>query len=193
MIKVGITGGIGAGKTIVAQILKALGYPVYPADREAKRLMTESPEIKKAVIALLGENAFEGSQLNRPFIAQSLFGNNILLKKINALVHPAVKSDFLWWVATFPSSSLLFIESALIYQANLQNELNTIVSITAPLPLRIERIMKRDGITERAALNRIAAQKEEEEKALNAGVTICNDNQTALIPQVQSLLDMMRH
>ena len=191
MIKVGITGGIGAGKTTVSRMVEALGYPVYPADYEAKRLMTESPAIKEGLLALLGPNVFEGKTLNRPFIAQSIFGNNTLLKKVNTLVHPVVKDDFKRWCAAFSTSPFLFLESALMYEAGLQNELDTIICVTAPLDLRVKRVMERDQVSKETVLARIAAQKEEEEQARSAQFVICNDDKTALIPQLHAVLNAL--
>ena len=192
MAKVGITGGIGAGKSLVASMAEALGYPVYYADSEAKRLMADSPYIKEALVALLGQNAYVGGTLNRRYIAKSIFGNGPLLQKINALVHPAVKADFEAWAAQHSNAPLLFLESALIYEAQLQTTLNAVICITAPLPIRVSRAMQRDLATENEVLKRIAAQQKEEEAAQKADFIICNDNQTALIPQLETILEQLK-
>ena len=192
MVRVGITGGIGAGKSLIASMVEALGYPVYYADNEAKRLMSESSHIKKELVALLGHDAYIDGTLNRPYIAQSIFGNNVLLQKINALVHPVVKADFEAWAAQRDDAPLLFLESALIYEAQLQATLDAVIRVTAPLLVRVSRVMRRDSSSENEVLSRIAAQQKEEESAQKADFTIYNDNQTALTPQLETILEQLK-
>jgi len=192
MAKVGITGGIGAGKSLIASMVEALGHPVYYADSQAKRLMSESLYIKEELVALLGLDAYIGNTLNRPYIAQAIFGNNELLQKINALVHPAVKADFEAWAAQRGDAPLLFLESALIYEAQLPTILDAVIHVTAPLRVRISRTMRRDSVSENEVLKRVAAQQKEEESAQKADFTICNDNQTALTPQLKSILEELK-
>lgn len=193
MIKVGITGGIGAGKSVVAQILKTLGYPVYIADTEAKRLMSESPAIRRGLISCLGAEAFNGGQLNRPFIAQAIFHDKNLLKKINSLVHPEVRSDFQRWTKQFPESSILFLESAILYEADFQKELDSIIYVSAPHEVRIKRVIERDSCSRNDVEQRIAAQRTEEEKAEKADFTIFNDECNPLIPQIVFILNQLKH
>ena len=192
MAKVGITGGIGAGKSLIASMVEALGYPVYYADSEAKRLMSESPYIKKELVALLGNNAYISDTLNRPYIAKAVFGNDSLLQKINTLVHPAVKADFATWAAQRCNSPLLFLESALIYEAQLQATLDAVIRVTAPLSVRVSRVMQRDLVAESEVLKRVAAQQKEEESAQKADFTIYNDNQTTLTLQLETILEQLK-
>lgn len=193
MIKVGITGGIGAGKSVVAQILKALGYPVYIADTEAKRLMGESPVIRRSLISYLGTEAFDGEQLNRPFIARAIFHDKCLLKKINSLVHPEVRNDFHRWTRVFPEPAILFLESAILYEADFQKELDAIIYVSAPLEVRIKRVMERDSCSRNDVEQRIAAQQTEEKEAEKADFTILNDERNPLIPQVAFILNQLKH
>ena len=193
MTKVGITGGIGVGKSLIAAMVEALGYPVYYADNEAKRLMTDLPSLKNELTALLGQEAFADNTLNRIFIAKAIFENTELLEKTNALVHPAVKADFERWAEKNQAYPLLFLESALIYEARLQNTLDEVICVTAPLPIRVKRVMLRDACTEEAVLKRVAAQKkEEEETARKAGFIIRNDNQTPITPQLETILAKLK-
>jgi len=192
MAQVGITGGIGVGKSLIALMVEALGYPVYYADSEAKRLMVESPYIKEGVVTLLGHDAYINGALNRPYVAKTVFGNDSLLQKINALVHPAVKADFGDWIAQRRNAPLLFLESALIYEAQLQTALDAVIRITAPLPIRISRVMQRDSSSENEVLIRVAAQQKEEELAQKADFTIRNDSQAALIPQLEIILEQLK-
>ena len=193
MVKTGITGGIGAGKSLVASIVEALGHPVYYADNEAKRLMSDSPQLKDELITLFGQNTFINNTLNRPFIAKAIFENNTLLKKTNALVHPVVKADFALWTERNQTSPLVFLESALIFEAQLQTELDAVICVTAPLSVRIKRVMQRDRCAEQDVLKRITAQKTEEEMALKADFAVCNDNQMAITPQLEAVLAQLKH
>lgn len=143
MIKVGLTGGIGSGKTTVALMFSDLGIPVYNSDREAKRLMVENPEVRKAIVQLLGEKAFLGQRLNKTYISQRVFNDRPLLEKLNSIVHPAVRTDFLKWIK-LQQTPYVVQETALIFEIGSQNFYDKIVLVVAPENIRIDRILERD-------------------------------------------------
>lgn len=160
---VGLTGGIGTGKSTVAGMFKDLGVPIYDSDSEAKRLMTESSQLKKAIISLLGEKAYEGEALNRSFIASKVFENPTMLRELNEIVHPAVKEDFKEW-AKIQQSPYVIQETALIFEKASQDQYDYVILITAPINLRLDRVMRRDGVSEKEVLDRIKNQMEDHEK-----------------------------
>jgi dephospho-CoA kinase len=143
MIIVGLTGGIGSGKTTVAKQFKALGVPVYIADDEAKKLMNKSKIIKRKLIQLFGEQAYINNTLNRPFLADQIFNNTSNLEKMNAIVHPKVASHFLRWVNKQDAAYVLK-ESAILFENNAYKNCDYVITVIAPKKIRVERVMKRD-------------------------------------------------
>ncbi len=143
---VGLTGGIGSGKTTVANEFKALGIPTYIADDEAKNLMNRSKVIKRKLIALFGENAYVDGHLNKPFLANIIFNDESYLKKINAIVHPRVARHFEKWVAK-QKSSFVIKEVAILFENGGYKACDLVITVTAPLKLRMERLLKRDNTT----------------------------------------------
>lgn len=160
---VGLTGGIGSGKSTVAQMFRELGVPVYDSDWEAKRLMTNSQQLKHAITELLGKNAYTDGGLNRAFIAKRVFNDPETLLKLNAIVHPAVKTHFLEWVEK-QSAPYVIQETALIFENGQQDIYDFIILVTAPLRTRMERVMERDGVPEQEVLNRMKNQMEDDKK-----------------------------
>ncbi|PWI29119.1 dephospho-CoA kinase [Flavobacteriaceae bacterium LYZ1037] len=143
MIVVGLTGGIGSGKTTVAKLFAALGVPVYIADDEAKKLMNRSKIIKRKLIELFGEQAYTNNVLNRPFLADKIFNNASNLEKMNAIVHPKVASHFKRWVNK-QEAPYVIKESAILFENEAYKNYDYIITVTAPKELRIERLLKRD-------------------------------------------------
>jgi dephospho-CoA kinase len=187
MLKVGITGGIGSGKSTVCRVFEWLGIPVYDADDRAKWLMTHDAALREDIIALLGAAAYlpDGS-LNRPHIAGLVFQDSGILKKLNSLVHPAVHRDGeLWHQAQNAPYTLR--EAALLYESGGYRLLDKMIVVTAPVELRIQRVTARDGSERTAVEARIAQQWPEEEKAALADFIIRNDGQTALLPQILAI------
>lgn len=140
---VGLTGGIGSGKTTVAQFFTALGIPVYNSDTEAKKLMETSHKVKNAIKRLLGEEAYQGQSLNKTYISQQVFKDRPLLDKLNGIVHPAVRTDFLAW-AEQQNAPYVIQEAALIFEIGSEDFYDMIILVTAPETIRIDRIMERD-------------------------------------------------
>lgn len=186
MLKIGLTGGIGSGKTTVARIFEVLGVPVYYADHAAKRLMNENENIKKSIIATFGIDAYQNGNLNREYISEIVFNNNEKLQALNSIVHPATINDALAW---FKNQTAPYVvkEAALIFESGSQKELDFVVGIQSPFDLRVQRAMARDNISLQAVQSRIDKQMNEEEKLHLCDYVIVNDEQQMLIPQVLKL------
>lgn len=172
---VGLTGGIGSGKTTVAKFFEKLGAPVYYADEEAKRLMKDSKLLKERIIALLGEEAYTNDDIDRAYIADIVFRDKEKLKELNALVHPEVESHFEKWLRTLKSSYAIQ-ENALIFENNKESKYDAIITVTAPLRTRVVRVMERDKVTEKQVANRIDNQLDDEIKIRLATFVIHNTN-----------------
>ncbi|MFS4457060.1 dephospho-CoA kinase [Maribacter sp. 2304DJ31-5] len=157
---VGLTGGMGSGKSTVGRFFKNLGVPVYDSDSEAKRLMVSSEKIKKAIIELLGEGAYSGENLEREYIAQRIFRDKELLKKLNGIVHPAVREDFLKWVEE-QDHPYVIQETALLFENGMRGFYDKIVLVTAPKEIRIKRILNRDKTTRSEVLARLKNQMDD--------------------------------
>jgi len=185
-IKVAVTGGIGSGKSMVCAVFSALGAPVYQADVEARRLMNKDAFLRKSLEDLLGPEAYSGDELNRAWVAGRIFSDPELVKKVNALVHPAVHRDFLRWAGQqlFP---YLIEEAALTFESGGAELFDYVVVVSAPEKLRIERVTSRDGSSEEQVRARMANQWSQEEKERKAHYVIINDNQTMILPQILAL------
>lgn len=188
MLHVGLTGGIGSGKSTVARIFNILGIPVYDADTRAKALYNESEVVKKAVMALLGNNVYsENGTADYRLIAERVFTNDELLKQLNAIIHPHVARDYENWRQNQKSVPYTLKEAALIVEADTDKQLDYLIAIEAPESLRIERVMKRSGLTQEQVLQRINKQPLVAAALKKADALIKNDNRMALIPQVLTL------
>jgi dephospho-CoA kinase len=184
-LKVGITGGIGSGKTTVCKIFEKLGIPVYYADERAKFLMTNSQEIIDTVKKIFGKEAYlESGELNRPHIAKLAFSNPDLLSKLNQTVHPAVHADGKSWHETQKDVPYTLNEAALMVESGGHKRMDKLIVVVAPEDLRIERVMKRDGVDEKAVRARMDNQLPQEEKEKLADYVINNDGSESLVLQV---------
>lgn len=163
MMVVGLTGGIGSGKTTVGKMFAELGVPVYNSDKQAKKLMQSSKRIRKAIIDLLGEGAYLEKKLNRDFIALKVFNDNDLLQKLNGIVHPTVRKHFLSW-SKKQDNPYVIQEAAVIFENSSVERYDKIILITAPLEVRVNRILKRDNATKEDILTRMDNQWKDVEK-----------------------------
>jgi dephospho-CoA kinase len=170
---VGLTGGIGSGKTTVAKFFKELGVPVYNSDKQARKLMKNSKKLKKAITDLLGENAYKGKKLNKKYISDKIFNDSSLLTQLNAIVHPAVRKHFLSWVEK-KKAPYVVQETALIFENKAQDFYDRIILVVAPEANRIQRVMERDGSTEQQVKDRLKNQLTDEEKLQGAHFVIEN-------------------
>lgn len=183
MIVVGLTGGIGSGKTTVAKLFQTIGIPIYIADIEAKRLMNTSKLIKRELIKLFGENVYTDKKLNRQFIASRIFNNSTLLDKMNAIVHPKVGRDFMRWKSK-QKSPYVIKEAAIIFELGRQSEYDLIITVIAPVEQRIARVLKRDNTTEQKVRDIIKNQLSDEEKIVKSDFVIVNDQLESTKDQV---------
>lgn len=186
MLRVGLTGGIGSGKTTVAQIFEILGIPVYYADEAAKRLLKEDPAIKRALLEKLGPSCFLEGELNRKFIASKVFTDDYLLEWLNGLIHPATIADSQRWMQA-QKSPYAIREAALLFESGADKGLDFIIGVSAPAALRIQRVIKRENTTEEEVLKRMEKQWEDSKKLERCHWVIQNDEQSLLIPQVLAL------
>ncbi|MCB0388918.1 MAG: dephospho-CoA kinase [Winogradskyella sp.] len=181
---VGLTGGIGSGKTTVAKQFQALGIPVYIADDEAKKLMNRSKIIKRKLIALFGDEAYKDNTLNRPFLADKIFNNAENLEKMNAVVHPKVASHFKNWVKKQIAPYVLK-ESAILFENGAYKDCDLIITVTAPLELRKKRLLKRDNTTLEKIQAIINNQWSDESKISKSHFVITNKDLEETKQQVQ--------
>lgn len=163
MIIVGLTGGIGSGKSTVAEMFRALGVSVYDSDVEAKNLMSSSARVKGAIVELLGAASYEDGNLNRAFVASKIFTDPELLKALNGIVHPAVREHFANWV-TEQEGPYVIQETALIFENGMQDQYDHIILVTAPYEIRLERVMLRDQAKKEQVLDRMRNQMEDDKK-----------------------------
>lgn len=189
-IKIGITGGIGSGKSIVARLLALAGIPVYIADTEAKRLMLSDAGIRQDLTALVGPETYNEKGLNKPLLASYIFGNPAHIDQVNAIVHPHVRDDFRHWVAKMPGQ-LVAMESAILLEAGFRTEVDVVVMVYAPLEVRIGRVLQRDSTSREQVEKRIRSQMDDESKKAIADYVIVNDDKTPLIPQVLGLISSL--
>ncbi len=186
MLRIGLTGGIGSGKTTVANIFKVLGIPVFDADSAARHLMEDDSTLRKELIALFGPATFAGNRLDRKHIASIVFNDPYQLEKLNALVHPAAIAAAEQW-AEQQTTPYAVKEAALFFEAGSTNGLDYIIGVYAPQYVRINRVIKRDQVTREEVLSRMNRQINEEIKMRLCDFVIMNDDQELLIPQVLRL------
>ena len=185
-LKVGITGGIGSGKTTVARIFEVLGIPVYYADDAARRIMNEDETLKQQVIKHFGDLSYQNGKLNREYLASIVFQDKKKLSILNALVHPATIRNSNMWMKQ-QTTPYAIREAALIFESGVQGQLDYVIGVSAPLELRIERAMLRDNLTRAQVLERMDRQINETIKMRLCDFVVVNDGQKAVIPQVMKL------
>jgi dephospho-CoA kinase len=185
MLRIGLTGGIGSGKTTVAKIFEVLGVPVYYADQAAKRLML-GDDIRRKITSVFGDLSYNDKGLNKKYIASVVFNDPGKLALLNSIVHPATISDAAAWLDQ-QTSSYAVKEAALIFESGAQKDLDYIIGVSSPLALRIERIKKRDGISDTDVIARINRQLDETIKLKLCDFIIVNDEKELLVQQVVEL------
>lgn len=173
MYKVGITGGIGSGKSTVCDMLSGYGIAVYVADDRAKELMTESEQLRSALVAAFGEATYDGGKLNRAYLAESVFSNTEALVRLNAIVHPAVMADFDRW-AEEQEGEYVVLESAILFEAGLDDRVDTTVAVMAPKDIRLQRAMQRDGATREQIERRMDNQLSDDRRCTLSKYAIVN-------------------
>jgi dephospho-CoA kinase len=190
MIKVGLTGGIGSGKSTVAQIFEVLGIPVFYADFEAKKIMNEDEELKKQIIKNFGDESYADGKLNRSYLASQVFNNKEKLNLLNSLTHPAIMKIGETWMNN-QTTPYAIHEAALVFEANVNKRLDYVIGVYSPEPLRIKRVMERDNLTAEEILQRINKQMNEDEKMKLCDFVLVNDEKQLLMPQVLKLHEQL--
>jgi dephospho-CoA kinase len=190
MLRIGLSGGIGSGKSTVAGILAKMGYPVFYSDQEAKRLYDENPVLQKQLVDLFGPAIYRDGQLNKAFFAQQLFSNAELKAQVTALVHPLVRKAFEVW-AQQQASDLVFNEAAILFETGAYKDFDATVLVTARIETRIERVQKRDLISREAVLQRIANQWPDSKKMNLTPYIITNDGQP-LLQQIEDVISKLK-
>jgi dephospho-CoA kinase len=192
MLRIGITGGIGSGKSTVCSVFAVLGVPVFDADAAGKRLLVEDPAVRQAVIAAFGAEAYPAGALDRGFLARAIFSDTHARTRLNGIVHPAVRAAFATW-ADAQDAPYVVMESAILVGSGGARALDGLVLVTAPEELRLRRTTQRDGVAEEAVRARMAAQDAEADMRAAAQQVIINDDHHLVIPQAlrihQYLLD----
>lgn len=187
---VGVTGGIGSGKSIICRLFSILGWPVYNSDVQARILMHENSGVVEGVRTLFGDESYIDGQLNRKHIAEVTFRNKELLDQLNSIVHPAVQQDFALWVAS-RKEKVLIKESALLIETEGYQKLDELVVVIAPEPLRIQRTLRRDSHRKEKDIRRIIEnQVSDEERKSKANHIVVNDDNVLVIPQVLKLSEL---
>lgn len=186
MLKIGLTGGIGSGKTTVARIFETLGIPVYYADEHARRLMNTDEELKNAILSHFGEESYTSEGLDRKYLASQVFGNKEKLDLLNSLTHPVTIRDAADWM-TRQSTPYVIKEAALLFESGSADQLDHIIGVYAPQHLRVQRVMQRDNLPVDEVMKRISRQIDEEMKMRLCDFVIKNNEQQLVIPQVLAL------
>lgn len=186
MLKIGITGGIGSGKSTVAKVFEVLGIPVYYADGAAKRLMNTDAVLKQKIKTQFGETIYTDGQLNKKRLAHIVFNAPEKLEILNNIIHPATLSDAENWMQQ-QSTPYTLKEAALIFESGAREQLDYVIGVTAPAPLRIQRTMKRDGITREDVIARMNNQMDDSIKMKLCDFVLKNDEQEMLLPQILEL------
>ena len=183
-IKIGITGGIGSGKSTVCKVFKLLGVPVFDADSVAKSLINLNAEIKTGLIELFGKNIYDqDNKVNRKMLADFIFNDNILMEKTNKLIHPIVRNKFIQWHEQ-QNAVYVIHEAAILFERGFYKMMDFTILVSAPKNIRIERVVKRDKIQPEMVEARIEKQWSDEEKRNLASLEIVNDNKNLIIPQI---------
>jgi len=187
MLKVGLTGGIGSGKSYICKVFRTLGIPVYESDIEAKRLMQDNGEVQSGIIEIFGSKSYIDGKLNNLYISDKVFKDNQLLAKLNAVVHPAVHLDFMRWMKTRDNTPYVIKEAAILFESGASDHMDYNILVVADESTRISRVTKRDNVSEEQVRDRIANQMSDEKKKKLADSIIYNENDSMVLQQIVDL------
>ena len=192
MYKIGLTGGIGSGKTYIAEIFSRLDIPVFNSDIEGKKCMQKNDSVRKQIINLFGKGIYNNDKLDTAKIGTIVFNNHEILKSLNAIIHPVVIEKFNMW-ASDQNSDIVIKESAILFESGTNKELDKIICVSAPEGTRIQRIIERDGLTKKEILSRINNQISQEEKEKLSDFIIQNDGKELILPQILNILELVNN
>ena len=188
---IGITGGIGSGKSFVCKILEEMGFSVYYSDDRAKKLMNSDIRIQKKLKLLIGDEAYTEDGINRELISSKMFSDKTLRQKINQLIHPIVRADFEQWKKGFTDDEFIFNEAAILFETGAYVNFDSVILVYAPLEIKLERIKKRDGVSEEEVLKKMKAQWTDEEKMKHTPYHILNDGKNPIEDRISILLKQL--
>ena len=191
MLKIGITGGIGSGKSYVCQILEKMGYAIFYSDLEAKKLMIQNKELIQKIKNIIGGHAYLDNELNKPIIRNFLFQNEVNKEKLNDLIHPFVYQEFEKWAISI-QKEIVFNESALLFETESYKRFDKTILVTAPEEIRIQRLIRRDYLNVEEIKKRFNAQLKDSIKIKKADFIIENDDKKLIIPQINKILEQIR-
>lgn len=189
MIKVGVTGGIGSGKSLVCSIFSAMGYPVFNADYEARLIVENDIETIEKIKLLFGNDIYADGHLNRAKVGEMAFANPMLLQNLNDIVHPSVFKRFAGWIDENGNHSLVIMEAAILFESGAYKGVDKVISVIAPIELRIERIMVRDGLAKPLIADRINRQLPQDELINRSDYVINNDGVNLIVPQIIKIVN----
>ena len=186
MKRIGLTGNIGSGKTTLASCFEILGIAVFNADKQAKLLMNKDINLKQSLITEFGKEVYLDDELNRKYLSKLAFNDNLVLKRLNALVHPVVQDAFEKW-SIQQSGVYVIKEAAILFESNIYQSLDAIICISCPEEIRLKRILNRDDLSEKDVRQRMSHQWAEEKKISLSDYVITNDNSSLVMPQILSV------
>jgi len=184
---VGITGGIGSGKSIICSVIEKIGFPVFYSDKEAKEILVSDKDVINKLTSLIGVELYKDGVFHKEVLANKIFNNPSIKEKVNHIIHPKVREKFSQWV-NLQKSSIVFNEAAILFETGMYKNYDATVIVTAPKSIRINRAVKRDHTTKEAVENRIKNQWTDEDKVKLANFIIVNDDLTLVIPQLEKVL-----
>jgi dephospho-CoA kinase len=191
MKKIGITGGIGSGKSFVCELFAELGVPVYYSDSRAKELVDGGGRLRNKITRLFGAEAYRDNRLNSRFVADKVFKDRMLLASLNAIVHPAVAEDFAAWAMSKTDHPYVLLESAILFESGFERFVDEVITVSAPVEVRIERVVSRDNVSRAEVMERIANQLTDEARENRADYTIYNNQNTENLMVKVSQLDKL--
>ena len=191
MIKVGITGGIGSGKSIVCEVFRKLGISIYNADTKAKIITNEDADIRKQLTAKFGDPIFKNNKLDRSLLAEIIFKDKLALEFVNSVIHPAVKLDFHNWCKQHETETYVIEEAALFFESGGYNEMDQMITVYAPEALRIKRVKLRDSLSTEQIQDRMNNQCPDKEKLQRSNFVIYNDEKQSIVEQVLKLHEIL--
>lgn len=191
IITVGITGGIGTGKSTICRILGIMGYPVFYSDEAAKEILSSNLDVRNQIIELFGSQVYLGSNPNKEYLAQMVFNDAKKLEQLNQIVHPAVRNHFTAWSKN-QNATLVFNEAAILFESGSYKNFSKTILVTSPTELRIERLLKRDETTIEKIKSRMQNQWSDDQKIPLADFVITNDEHSLIIPQVLEILKKLK-
>ena len=192
MKKIGLTGGIGSGKSYISTVFKKIGFPVFDADLNAKKCMHENKELRLAIINLFGSNIYNNGKLQTRELASIVFSDQIKLNALNQVVHPVVTEEFKNWCKN-QDSDFVIKEAAILFESNTYKDLDFIISVSAPIEIRVKRVVSRDGCTVNQVKERMRSQISDKERQKLADFLILNDGSSLLLPQIFEVIDRIKY